>query len=199
MTEYFHILRAEHTFVAKKQKAVRGIFLFAASVVLSIWLIKSPLFHQFLESGREISFLGMFISGVFFTSGLTSLPASISLFLLGQDHTNPFLISIIAACGSVVGDFILLKIMKSEIQNTKEAFLSRSQNKNMNKLFRNPLLRPIFIILALIIIASPLPDEIGIGLLGLASFKPNYFAIWSLGLNFLGILTIVLAGKALSI
>ena len=52
-------------------------------------------------------------------------------------------------------------------------------------------------VIAAIIIASPLPDEIGAAIFGALKVKTKYFLVISYTLNFLGILTVAWLGSVL--
>jgi hypothetical protein len=57
--------------------------------------------------------------------------------------------------------------------------------------------RWLLCVLGCCLIASPLPDELGLVLFGLINFKPKYLAVVSVVLNTLGILLLVLWGKSM--
>jgi uncharacterized membrane protein YdjX (TVP38/TMEM64 family) len=50
-------------------------------------------------------------------------------------------------------------------------------------------------VLGAIIIASPLPDEMGVGLMGISKLKTSQFILLSFVLNAIGIFIVVTAGS----
>lgn len=180
-----------------KKAAVRIIFhatLLAGSLILAVFLIQNNYLHRLLEfskGGGE--FLAAFISGFFFASFFTAPIATASLLLLGQNH-NPFLISLIAAAGSAFGDVLILKFIKDDIIKDLEV-LTKPFAGMGSYIFQSPIFHKPLAILAAIIIASPLPDELGITIMGLIKFKPGNFFLLSFALNFLGILAITTIGS----
>lgn len=180
-----------------KKTVIRIIFhafLLAASVVLAIFLIENRYLHQLLEfSQGEGELLAAFVSGFFFASFFTAPVATASLFLLGQNH-NPLLISLIAAAGSAFGDALILKFIKDDIIKDLEV-LTKPFSGMGSYIFQSPIFHKPLAILAAIIIASPLPDELGITIMGLIKFKPRNFFLLSFALNFLGILAITTVGS----
>ena len=57
-------------------------------------------------------------------------------------------------------------------------------------MFEVKLLKSLFPFLGALLIASPLPDEFGVALMGLAKMPTSEFVPISFSLNFLGILVI---------
>jgi len=90
----------------------------------------------------------------------------------------------------------------SIFQNSLFYRLFPFSNLLLSKKFRITMLKAanlkawkIFVaILAGLIIASPLPDEIGIALLGMIKYKTKYFLLYSFLLNFIGIFLISYLG-----
>lgn len=176
----------------RQQKAVIHLIFFLLSISVAYLLAISGIIHGFLERNRELTLLTAFVSGIFYTSGFTSIPAVASLFILSQDN-NPLMISVIASVGSFIGDILLLKVFRKEINVTEDGLLDKKNKTKLTRVLQFPVIRHFIILVALIVIASPLPDELGIGLFGLINFKTKYFAWLSLILNFLGISSITLA------
>lgn len=158
------------------------------SLITALVLIEAPLTRQLLENSQGIGFVAAsFISGILFTSLITSPLASTSLFLLGEKH-HPLLISTLAALGSALGDAILLKIVRDDLTSDLEVLTKPFIGSKTRHLLQSKILHFPLAILGAVIIASPLPDEIGISIFGLIKYKPANFYVLSFILNFLGIL-----------
>ena len=151
-------------------------------------------FHNFLLS---FGYFGTFLVGIFFTSGFTAAPATAILLILAGEQ-NILLAGFIAGFGALVGDLIIFKFIRysfsDEIKKlSKETAINRFNNQIPN------LFKKYFVpIIAGFIIASPLPDEIGVSLLVVSqSISTKFFSILSYILNTAGIFIILLIGSAI--
>lgn len=151
-------------------------------------------FHNFLLS---LGYLGSFISGIFFTYGFTAAPAT-AVFLILAKEQNIILATLFGGLGALLGDILIFKFIRfslsDEIEKVSKEKIVMRINSKIPLVFRKYVLP----ILAGIIIASPLPDEIGVSLLAsLKSVSMKTFLILSFVLNSLGILIILLIGNLL--
>ncbi len=148
-------------------------------------------FHNLLFS---LGYLGSLLAGIFFAYGFTAAPATAILLLLST-RQSILLTGFIAGFGALVGDLIIFKFIKYSFADEIKK-LSREKAINQFKipsLFKKYLV-PVF---AGFIIASPLPDEIGVSLLAVSgSISTKYFSILSFVLNTTGIFVILLLGSA---
>ncbi|OGG15021.1 hypothetical protein A2773_02040 [Candidatus Gottesmanbacteria bacterium RIFCSPHIGHO2_01_FULL_39_10] len=192
--------RKRYKTAVKRSKLSKGIvskillhfFLVFASLGVAVVFLTSNQIHSFLENTQDFVIISSFISGLFFTSTFSVAPATVSLFLLGEKH-NPILISAFAAAGSVVGDLIISKIVRKEVSNNIYGDILPKQNRLrriIRKILHTKVVYWSIATLALIIIASPFPDELGISLLSLIHFKIHHFVVMSYVVNFVGILVI---------
>ncbi|KKS57725.1 MAG: Heavy metal translocating P-type ATPase, partial [Candidatus Nomurabacteria bacterium GW2011_GWA2_42_41] len=138
-------------------------------------------------------------AGALFSFGL-STPFAIGFFLVSSPE-NIFLASIAGGFGAMLSDLFIFKFVKfslmdefSQLENTKPIKEIRMEIKKHD---RRKILNYLTYIFAGIIIASPLPDEFGVGMLaGLTEIKPVILGIVSLLMNSLGIFIILLIGSS---
>jgi hypothetical protein len=116
------------------------------------------------------------------------------LFHLGQNF-NPFLIAVSAGAGAVLGDFLIFRFLKDGVFRELRPLFNSLGGSHIIKLFKTPYFTWLAPLLGAIIIASPLPDEIGIGLMGLSNIKTWQFLVLTFVLNTLGILVVVLFAR----
>ncbi len=180
---------------AKAKRVISHAIILAASIVITIILLDNKVIHHFLEYVSGVNFfLAALLSGALFTSIFTTPIAIASLIILGQEH-SPLAVSLIAACGSVIGDAILLKFIRQDVLSDVEVFTKPFTSKKLRHTFKSKLLFFPLTLMAAIILASPLPDELAIALFGAIKFKTKYFYVLSFIFNFLGILIITKAGS----
>ena len=155
-----------------------NVFLLVFSLLISTYLLLSPDFYIFLHSLKSLSYIGVFISGIFFSYILTTGPATISLFLFGQS-LNPFHIAVLGAFGAMLSDFLLFGLIKFFIYIKSHG-----------------MLKYLIPLVGALIIASPLPDELGIAILGASKYDNRKFFLLAFAMNALGIFVVASLGAA---
>ena len=70
--------------------------------------------------------------------------------------------------------------------------------RRFHLLFKRRFFRWITFLAGGLILASPLPDELGVAVLGFSKMRLKYFALLSFVFNFLGIAVIGLVARALA-
>ena len=179
-----------------KSHLVKNLIILAISVSMAIFLAKTGIFENILGISKSVKFLGNFIAGLFFTSVLTVGPATVALGELAQMN-SVFLVAFIGAIGSVMGDMIIFKFVKDRITDDFVALFERPKVQRLAHLLRLEIFRWLLPLIGALIIASPLPDEIGLAMMGLSKIKTHYFILLSFSLNFLGISLVGLVARGL--
>lgn len=157
--------------------------LLIGSVILAICLAYSGYFKLFINSFGHLKIIGVFITGIFFGYAFTVAPASIVLMQF-TNYYNPLIISSIGALGTMIGDLLIFNVIKNHLPKELENLAKKSKIRK----FKKTKLGWLIPVIAGFIIASPLPDEIGISLLGIAKYETKKFMVLSFALNFIGIL-----------
>lgn len=170
----------------------KDILLVSTSIVVSYIFAKFGV-DDVLLSLFSNPFIVSFIAGIFFTSLLTIAPASVVLAGLAM-HGHPIEIALFGAMGAVVGDMLLFFFVRDSLADDI-SFLLKSELKHyhLDKL-HSKYMRWLLPALGSIIIASPLPDELGIMLLGFSKMKTRNLIAISLVMNFIGVLFVVAFG-----
>ncbi|HCR10878.1 MAG TPA: hypothetical protein DIU47_02555 [Candidatus Pacebacteria bacterium] len=185
--------------ISKKRrgKIYTHVLVLTLSVVVALFLVQSSAVHRLLEVSRELQIVSAFLAGVFFTSVFTVIPATAALFVLGEE-SHALWLALIAAFGSVVGDTFILKFIENDIFSDAKLFVTSKTRATFRHILQKKLFRLPLTLLGALIIASPLPDELGIALLDIAKIKMKSFYLISFALNFLGIIAIMETGTLLS-
>ena len=182
--------------VKKKKHLIIDLFLIAASVVVAILLVKSGAITRLMGIAGSLKYFGGFIAGIFFTSAFTTAVATAAFAELA-DFNSAHLIAISGGLGAIAGDLVIFRFVKNRFDIDVRYLLSLTNRQRLYFIFHRRVFRWTAALLGALIIASPLPDEIGIALLGLAKVKIKNFIIVSFALNTAGILIIVLISKAI--
>ena len=179
-----------------KRKLRQDLGIIIVSVVVAIGLAWTGAIGNFLASTKELRHLGSFIVGIFFTTVFTSFPAMVVLGELAQ--AGPlFWVAFLGALGALVGDFVIFKFFRDRIADDFNYLVKRSGKERFFSIFHRRIFRWLFPLVGALIVASPLPDEIGLAMMGLSKMKTALFAPISFTLNFLGILIVGLIARSL--
>jgi len=166
----YGVHKAKRLFAFKYPK----LLLLIITIALSYYLFNLPYVKNFVSGLDQISYLGDLIAGIFFSFGFTT-SFSIGYFITSYP-SSMILASIIAGAGSVIGDMIIFKTIKFSFTDEFRELKRKKAIKRIAEIVKNNkhvLIRHYLLyIFAGIIIATPLPDEIGISMLaGLTTIK----------------------------
>ena len=167
------------------------------SILVALVLVRTDALVSILTSTQELEFLGSFIAGMFFTSIFTTAPAIVTLGEIAQAN-NLYLTAILGGLGAVVGDLIIFRFVKDRLsEHLVELVKEERMFRRFRKLFRARLFRWSTFLLGGLVLASPLPDELGVSMLGAAHMSVSRFMLISFTFNSLGILVIGLIARSL--
>jgi hypothetical protein len=166
----------------------------ALSMVVFIYLATTPVLDTVIAEIGELGYLGAFLVGIFFVSTFTVAPAALILFRLAESLTA-WEVAVLAGLGAVVGDFIIFRFLRDKVFVELRPLFLKFGRPYIKILFRSPHFAWLLPFFGAFIIASPLPDEVGVGLMGLSRIKQWQFFFVALGLNIAGIFLTVSAAR----
>lgn len=195
INEFEHI---EHLLVTKifRFKYPKLVF-FVLCIILAYLIFRNPSVSLPLSKLQNLSYLGIFIAGIMFTFGFTT-PFAIGAFIV-LNPSNIYLAAVVGGLGALLGDLTIFKIIRISFQREFNLLKNEKPFKRVSDLIHNHIKLKFYnyflFIFAGIIIASPLPDELGVAMLaGLTKIHPRIFALLSFLFNSLGILVMLLIG-----
>lgn len=180
----------------RKKRIISDGLVILLSVAIAILLVKSPYLGILIRSVDGYYLLAAFVAGIFFTSAFTTAPAIAVLAKLGLAY-NPFLIALVGALGSLIGDLIIFSFVKSHIREDVDFLLSLGKSKRAKHILKRRFVRWSLAFFGALVIASPLPDELGLALMGLSDIKTSRFSLISYVFNAIGILAIALIARSI--
>lgn len=181
----------------KNNFLARDIAIIALSVFVAVILVKTEVLVNILTATQERELLGSFIAGMFFTSVFTTAPAIVALGEIANANSI-VLTAIFGGVGAVVGDLVIFRFIRDRFsEHLMELVGHRKAGRKVSALLHLRFFRWFTFVVGGLIIASPLPDELGIGLLGFSKMKILWFIPLSLTFNSIGILLIGLVAKAI--
>ncbi|MBI2654726.1 hypothetical protein HYX02_08035 [Candidatus Woesearchaeota archaeon] len=148
--------------------------------------------HEFIFG---LGYLGTFVAGILFVYGFTAAPATAVFLILAQSQ-NIFLASLIGGFGALVGDFFIFSFIRHSFADEVKRFSREKIVKYFNSKFPHTFKKYLLLVVAGFVIASPLPDEIGVTMLSASKIiSTKIFSIIAYSLNTAGIFVILFIGN----
>ena len=173
----------------------RDLAVITLSIFIAIILAKTGTLEGLITSTQEMRFIGSFIAGILFVSVFTAAPATVALGEIAQSN-SVIMVAVIGGMGALIGDLIIFRFVKDKLSEDLLNLIKTSKLGKFRSITGIMGLRWVVPIIGALIIASPLPDEIGVAMLGLSKMKNSLFIPLSFVLNSIGILVIGLISKA---
>lgn len=177
-------------------KLVRDLVIAFFSTLLAIILVQTGIIEGWVKSFPSSFLLTSFFAGILYSSFFTSSIAVAVFIVLGVDGFNPLVVAVLGGIGSLCTDFLIFKFVRTNIFSDLKFVDKKLAKGFFSRLFLRKPFRSLTFFLGLVVIASPLPDELGVGLLAASKLNVRNFIILSYVLNTIGIFLIVLLGRA---
>jgi hypothetical protein len=172
----------------------RDLGIIVLSIIMAILLVKTGVLQDLMSSLEEHAMLSSFVAGIFWTSAFTVAPASLILIGLAKNGSL-FWIAFWGGLGAFLADLIIFHFIKDDLTSDIDEIIKHSKLKKIKFLLKFKSFRWLFSLIGAFIIASPLPDDMGLMLLGLSKMNTYWFSFFMLILNFIGILSVEMIFK----
>lgn len=172
-----------------KINLLRDAAIIIFSIILAIIFAWTGIINNLLSISKEWQTIGSVLAGLFFISVFTVAPSAVVLAELAKSG-SPWLVALFGGLGAVLGDLMMFLFIRDIFTEDLKEIINHIKAKKFIHAFGLKRLKWLIPLIGAIIIASPLPDEIGITLLGLSNMKKKTFILLSFIFNFLGILAI---------
>ncbi len=179
-----------------RQWRYKNTILLVISIVVFLFLANTELAQQLINQVGEWGYFGAVLTGIFFVLTFTAAPALLVLYELAE-KLNIFELSLLAGLGSVIGDFLIFSFFKDKVFIELEPIVTRFANRPFMHIFKTPYFAWLTPVIGAIIIASPLPDELGVTLLSASKMKKWQFIILTFVLNSAGIFVLIAGAQAI--
>lgn len=165
-----------------------------AIIAMSVFvlLLDSAIVQTLIKDITALGYVGMVLTGLLFVSFFTAAPAVVLLLAFADIH-NPFVVAAVAGCGAMVGDYIILRFAEDKIAHELKPVAKRLKLISFINLLHRKRFKPVTATVGAVIIASPLPDEAGVALLGLSHISTTQLLALTLALNCAGIFILIIA------
>lgn len=179
-----------------KRYLLQDLLIIVSSIIFAYVLVKTEAISLVLATTQEFEIVGSFIAGLFFTSVFTTAPAIVALGELSLASTL-LPVAFFGALGAVIGDLVIFSFIRDRFSDhLMEVMHLKKEGKKIKIRNHLRLFRWVSFFVGGIILASPLPDEIGIGLLGFSKMDLKWFIPTSFTFNFIGIMLIGIIAHA---
>lgn len=166
------------------------------SLIFALILSQLQVFHQLLLNLGGWGYLGAFFAGMLFVLSFTAATGAVILFILAERLT-PWEIGLIAGLGAMCGDLTIFRFVKDNLINELTPLYERFGGNHLNHLLHSKYFHWTLPLIGALIIASPLPDEVGVSLMGISKMKTYKFIFVSFLLNAVGIFLVISASLLL--
>jgi len=162
------------------------------TTLVTILLYKNNFINNFIFENRNIPLVGSIVAGILYAS--TSTVALGAFILLDLAKKLPAIeIALLAGIGTTIADFMIFRFFKDDLISEITPIYNKLGGRHLTKLTKHKSIQWLMPIVGAIIIASPFPDEIGIGLMGLSHIKNYQFVLLCLVLDISGVFLLVSA------
>lgn len=180
MKEIFHYSRWRY----------KNTVLLFVSIIVVLFLADTDIARTLIQRLGDWGYLGAVLTGMFSVMTFTAAPALIVLYDLSE-RLNIYELCLLAGLGSVLGDFIIFSFFKDKVFLELEPIITRLSKQPFLHIFHTPYFAWLTPVIGAMIIASPLPDELGVGLLSSSKIKKWQFILLTFVLNSVGLFIII--------
>jgi uncharacterized membrane protein YwaF len=169
--------------------------LFIATVLLVYFLFSGILYEPLHNLLVYLGYFGAFIAGVLYPYSFTSVAATAILLIIAQTQ-NILYAGIVASFGALLSDLAIFFFVKRSFGDEVQKLSKEPAILKLGRLIRPSIRVPLVVALASILIASPLPTEIGIMLMtSVKKISTKKFAVIVYALHVSAIYVILLIGN----
>ena len=172
----------------------RDLVIVIMGIIITLLLVRMGALEKLLSVSQAQSFIGSFVAGVFFTSIFTVAPAAIAISQISHFST-PLFVALWGGLGAMFGDLLLFLFIRDVFVDDARGLFSVRKWKRFIARSHYGFMHWLAPAIGALIIASPLPDELGLALLGVSKTKTLYILPIAFFMNFFGILVIAIVAQ----
>lgn len=162
------------------------------AVAVFVLILDTAIVQTLMQDIITLGHLGMLLTGMLFVSFFTAAPAVVLLLTFAESY-NPLVIALVAGCGAMLGDLIILRFAEDKIGRELKPVAKKMKLIGFVNLLHKKKYKLITATIGAIIIATPFPDEAGIALLGLSHISTAKLLLLTFALNSAGIFVLITA------
>ena len=170
----------------------KNTILVILGTIVAFVMSQSNGMHEFLMHLGTWGYVGGFVGGILFVSSFTAGIGTVILILLSESLPI-FPLSVVAGLGGLLGDFTIYKVVKDDLIKELAPVYKKFGGEIVTKFFKQKRLKWAVAVLGAVIVASPLPDELGISLMGIGGVKTKNFLFITFFLDIIGVFILLTA------
>lgn len=170
----------------------KNLTVLGISLLIAYFVFQVESFHSFLLGLGDLGYIGAFIAGMLFVSTFTVATGAIILLVLAE-KLSAVEIGLIAGLGAVIGDMIIFRFVKDSLMDEVTPIYHRLGGDHVTAILQSKYFSWSLPVIGALIIATPLPDELGVSLMGIAKMKTYQFFLLAFVLNAIGIFLVISA------
>lgn len=178
------------------ERLLRDIFIVAGSIIISIFLVQAGIIDFFIGAAGSSKIISSILAGAFFTSIFTVAPSVVGLLAIGQSF-SPVWVAFFGAFGAMAVDIVIVNFIRKDISEDLKGLTRLAWRRHFIQAFHFGFLKWVALFFGTILIASPLPDEAGLFLIGVSRINPKALPLIFYLANFFGIYLLVSLAQAL--
>ncbi len=172
-----------------RRHLIQDAILLSISIAFAVFISKTGLVVDFLVVFGDSQTIGVIVAGMLFTSLFTTPPAIARLSVLAL-RVPLAQLALLGGLGAMMGDYVLFRFVRDRISEDFRYLLSKPRRGRFAHIFKGHLFKFFVPFIGALIIASPLPDELGVTIMGLSKVRSRYFFVLSLVANIFGVFVI---------
>ena len=152
-------------------------------IVFGLFAIIGPAdVHHLVE---PLGIGGIIVAGALYTYGFTASLGAVLLVAITPDY-SPFLMAFLGALGATAADITIFKFLKG---NLRTEVLRIARFKPIRRILDSRLMhvKSVRALVGFLVIASPLPDEIGVAFISMTRMHISQFRLVCFAANFVGV------------
>lgn len=170
----------------------KNLTILLISILFAYAFGQTYLYQALLDNLQTVGLPGIFLVGIFFTSIFTVAPAVVVLVGLGQIYDSA-IIAPFAGAGAMFGDYVIFRFIREGILDELKAVIGKHNLAKLLHPFRSRYFVWLLPLFGAVIIASPLPDEPGVAMMGISRIRRWAFMAIAFVLNTIGVYLLVSA------
>ncbi len=179
----------------KKHLLIDGVITLV-SIIFAIVISQYDLVSRVVTFPDSYAVFKIFLAGLAFTSIFTIAPAIVVLAKFTTLYPL-WLVASIGAVGALCTDLIIFSFFRNRVADDFKVLISHAPWLRPLRIMHTVrMFRFVSVAIGAVIIASPLPDELGVAIMGISDLSLAAFIPISLSLNAVGIWLIGLIANA---
>jgi hypothetical protein len=172
------------------QQKHHNILMLFLGLALAIILSRSSQFNNFIQGLGQFGYISAIIAGAMFVCTFTVATGAYIIFTLAKT-LSPVELILFGMIGAVIFDMLVYKTIKNTVDKEILEAFNTPRFSHFKKILHTKYFAWMAPLIGLLVFLSPLPDELGISLLGLSKLRTYQFFFISILNHSLGMFLVV--------